>query len=394
MKLRVQLLLHWLACLSLTSVNCFYLNPTNGSPLRVRPIDSKLNYVDARTLISDGGSANQLQQYTKPPKLTTIKTPLKVGVLLLNLGGPETMKDVEGFLYNLFADPDIIRLPTILSLLQKPIAYVIAKRRAPKSSAAYLSIGGGSPIVTYTRAQAELIQSSLRKKGLKDAKCYFAMRYWNPYTEEVLNQMHSDGVNSVVILPLYPQYSISTSGSSLKLLLDIFQSEPSKWGLDKITHTVVPAWYHRPGYVKTMASMIVDVRSSHGNCPQFEVTAAYFLYRLPVYDTKATEGLLCSRDGERSARSVQRPRSSCELHRSGRPLPETHRGVCEAHQQGGVSAVVVRPDKASGHIQRARAAVSWRDVRQQWRSSRHTVPLVLPEPSGARAVATVSDVTI
>ena len=264
-KLRVLSLVQWLACFSLTSVDCFYLNPTsrNGSPL-----DSKLNYVNTRTSPAEGGTANQLQQSTKPPKLITVKTPLKVGVLLLNLGGPETMKDVEGFLYNLFADPDIIRLPAILSFLQKPIAYVIAKRRAPKSSSAYLSIGGGSPIVTYTRAQAELIQSSLRKKGLKDAKCYFAMRYWNPYTEEVLDQMHSDGVNSVVILPLYPQYSISTSGSSLKLLLDIFQSEPNKWGLDKITHTVVPAWYHRPGYVKTMASLIVDVRFPHDHCPE------------------------------------------------------------------------------------------------------------------------------
>ena len=72
---------------------------------------------------------------------------MKLGVLLLNLGGPESQADVEGFLYNLFADPDIIRLPSFLSILQKPLAYFIAKRRAPKSSAAYQSIGGGSPIV-------------------------------------------------------------------------------------------------------------------------------------------------------------------------------------------------------------------------------------------------------
>lgn len=75
----------------------------------------------------------------------------KLGVLFLNLGGPETLKDVEGFLYNLFADPDIIRLPRCMSLLQKPLAWFIAKRRAPKSSIAYQSIGGGSPIVKYTK---------------------------------------------------------------------------------------------------------------------------------------------------------------------------------------------------------------------------------------------------
>ena len=143
------------------------------------------------------------------------------------------MEDVEGFLYNLFADPDIIRLPTFLSLLQKPIAYAIAKRRAPKSSAAYLSIGGGSPIVKYTKAQADLIEASLISKGL-DAKCYFAMRYWNPYTEEVLEQMEKDGINTMVVIPLYPQYSISTSGSSLKLLEDIFNDQPEKWGPEKV----------------------------------------------------------------------------------------------------------------------------------------------------------------
>ena len=86
-------------------------------------------------------------QYAANDAISGIQSDVKVGVLLLNLGGPETTQDVEGFLYNLFADPDIIRLPSFLSLLQKPIAYFIAKRRAPKSTAAYQSIGGGSPIV-------------------------------------------------------------------------------------------------------------------------------------------------------------------------------------------------------------------------------------------------------
>ena len=174
---------------------------------------------------------------------------LKLGVLLLNLGGPTKKEDVEGFLYNLFVDPDIIRLPPFLSFLQKPIAYVIAKRRAPQSIAAYESIGGGSPIVMYTQAQADLIQAALCAKGL-DAKCYFAMRYWNPYTEESLEAMRKDGINSIVILPLYPQYSISTSGSSLKLLQDIFYQQPEIWGSDKVQHTVVPSWYYRRGYIR------------------------------------------------------------------------------------------------------------------------------------------------
>lgn len=187
---------------------------------------------------------------------------MKLGVLLLNLGGPENMGDVEGFLFNLFADPDIIRLPPFISFLQKPLAYFIAKRRAPQSSLAYESIGGGSPIVKYTGAQAELIEKDLMERGF-DAKCYFAMRYWNPYTEEVLEQMQEDGVNTLVVAPLYPQYSISTSGSSLKLLRDIFLRKPQVWGPEKVLHTVVPAWYYRKGYVRAMARLILSEVASY-----------------------------------------------------------------------------------------------------------------------------------
>lgn len=130
--------------------------------------------------------------------------------------------------------------------------------RVAKSSEAYKSIGGGSPIVKYTQAQADLVQASLRKRGFQKAKCYFAMRYWHPYTEETLAQMQNDGVNTLVIVPLYPQYSISTSGSSLKLLQDIFYKSPEIWGPDKLAHTVVPSWYNRAGYINVMAKLIVN----------------------------------------------------------------------------------------------------------------------------------------
>jgi len=182
------------------------------------------------------------------------KPDVKLGVLLLQLGGPERTEDVEGFLYNLFADPDIIRLPALISGLQKPLAYVISKRRAPKSKAAYASIGGGSPIVKYTAAQAEGVEKVLRQDMGLDAKCYVAMRYWHPFTHEALEQMRKDGVNSVVVVPLYPQFSISTSGSSLRVLQDLFFKDAPRWG--KISHTVVPAWYDRPGYVQAMGRLI------------------------------------------------------------------------------------------------------------------------------------------
>lgn len=178
----------------------------------------------------------------------------KVGVLLLNLGGPEKGDDVEGFLYNLFADPDIIRLPAPLAPLQSVIALGISKRRAPKSREAYNSIGGGSPILKYSNAQASLITKSLMENHGIDAKCYVGMRYWKPYTEEALDEIVRDGVNALVIVPLYPQFSISTSGSSLRVLQEEFVKRADLY--NGMTHTVVPSWYDRPGYVQCMADLI------------------------------------------------------------------------------------------------------------------------------------------
>jgi protoporphyrin/coproporphyrin ferrochelatase len=158
------------------------------------------------------------------------------------------------FLYNLFADPDIIRLPGPLSLLQNAIAMFIAKRRAPKSRAAYESIGGGSPILMYTNAQADLVAKSLEERyGLK-VNTYIGMRYWKPFTEDALDKISNDGIEALVILPLYPQFSISTSGSSLRVLQEEFSKHSSRYG--DMVHTVVPAWYDRPGYIKAMADLI------------------------------------------------------------------------------------------------------------------------------------------
>ncbi|CAM9757452.1 unnamed protein product, partial [Choristocarpus tenellus] len=181
---------------------------------------------------------------------------LNLGVLLLNLGGPESQEDVEPFLYNLFADPDIIRLPRLLQWLQAPIAKIISARRAPKSKSAYASIGGGSPIVPWTNAQAVAIGDELCAKGMRGAKCYVAMRYWYPFTEDALREIENDGVNALVIIPLYPQFSISTSGSSLRVLNKEFTSRPEKWGPKQVVHTVVPSWYDRPGYVNAVANLV------------------------------------------------------------------------------------------------------------------------------------------
>ncbi len=134
----------------------------------------------------------------------------KIGVLLLNLGGPEKPEDVLPFLYNLFSDRQIIQLGP--SLLQKPLAALIARRRAPASIANYKKIGGGSPIGRITASQAKALADSLAGDG--DFMVRPCMRYWHPFAGQVLQEMVRAGVRELICLPLYPHYSRATSGSS------------------------------------------------------------------------------------------------------------------------------------------------------------------------------------
>ncbi|HEY9629664.1 MAG TPA: ferrochelatase [Coleofasciculaceae cyanobacterium] len=176
----------------------------------------------------------------------------RVGVLLLNLGGPDQLEDVRPFLFNLFSDPEIIRLP--FTWLQKPLAWLISTNRARKSQENYKLIGGGSPLRRITEEQAQSLQESLKQKG-QDAQVYIGMRYWHPFTEEAIARIKRDGIEHLVILPLYPQFSISTSGSSFRLLEKIWQEDPT---LNQIDHTVISSWFDRPGYLQAMADLIAQ----------------------------------------------------------------------------------------------------------------------------------------
>jgi protoporphyrin/coproporphyrin ferrochelatase len=198
----------------------------------------------------------------------------RVGVLLLNLGGPEQLSDVRPFLYNLFSDPEIIRIP--FKWLQKPLAWFISTSRASKSQENYRQIGGGSPLRRITEEQGNALQQVLRDQGM-DATVYIGMRYWNPFTEEAIAQIKRDGVEDLVVLPLYPQFSISTSGSSFRILEDLWKEDPE---LQKINYTVIPSWYDRPGYVESMADL---VRQELDHCanPQ-EATVFFSAHGVPV----------------------------------------------------------------------------------------------------------------
>jgi protoporphyrin/coproporphyrin ferrochelatase len=138
----------------------------------------------------------------------------KIGVVLLNLGGPDSLDAVEPFLFNLFNDPEIINFP-LSFLFRKRLAKLISTRRAPSIQEQYLKIGGKSPIVDLTNRQAEILEKNLQAKGV-DARVYVAMRYWRPFTEDAIREIEKDGIKKVILLPLYPQFSKATTGSSFK----------------------------------------------------------------------------------------------------------------------------------------------------------------------------------
>ncbi len=183
----------------------------------------------------------------------------RVGVLLLNLGGPDQLEDVGPFLFNLFSDPEIIRIP--FPSLQKPLAWLISTLRTKKSQENYQQIGGGSPLRQITEAQAQALQEQLQAKG-QASQVYIGMRYWHPFTEEAIARIKRDRIDHLVILPLYPQFSISTSGSSFRLLERIWREDPR---LASIEYTVIPSWYKQPGYLQAMAQLIAQELNSFSN---------------------------------------------------------------------------------------------------------------------------------
>jgi ferrochelatase len=141
------------------------------------------------------------------------RTARRLGIVLFQLGGPDTLEAIEPFLYNLFCDPDIIDFP-FARVGRKPLAKLISTTRARKVQHHYATIGGGSPIRRHTEQQARALETELRSQGL-DAHCFVAMRYWHPFTAEAIAQLRAAECDEVVLLPLYPHYSSTTTGSSL-----------------------------------------------------------------------------------------------------------------------------------------------------------------------------------
>lgn len=190
------------------------------------------------------------------------------GIILLNLGGPDSIGAVKPFLYNLFSDRQIIQLGP--SFMQKPIAWMISNMRAKKSEQYYRLIGGKSPIYEITRAQAKALEESLNQKSAVSSqqsiphhppltkegdqegvffRVYVGMRYWHPLIEEVIPEIYKNGIKKILALSLYPQYSMATSGSSFSKLKQVVADFPIKI-------FCVESWFDHPSYINSLVETI------------------------------------------------------------------------------------------------------------------------------------------
>jgi ferrochelatase len=171
----------------------------------------------------------------------------KTGILLLNLGGPDSLEAVRPFLIRLFSDREIIRLPGG-PIGQWFIGRMIAYGRTKEVQENYAHIGGSSPIVCWSTLQGRGLVERLRARG-HDVEFAMAMRYWHPTTDEALDELERAGCTRLLALTMYPHYSIATTGSSMAELRRVLRRRRSTLPLDS-----VEAWYDHPSYLDAMAA--------------------------------------------------------------------------------------------------------------------------------------------
>jgi ferrochelatase len=169
-----------------------------------------------------------------------------LGIVLFQLGGPDTLEAIQPFLFNLFCDPDIIDFP-FARIGRRPLARLVSATRAKKVQHHYAVIGGGSPIRKFTEIQARALECRLRALGV-NARCFVAMRYWHPFTVEAIQKLQDARCDEVVLLPLYPHYSSTTTGSSLNEWNRHFRGD--------IPARLVPSFYRDERYLDSLVEKI------------------------------------------------------------------------------------------------------------------------------------------
>ncbi|MBN3295519.1 HEMH protein, partial [Amia calva] len=200
----------------------------------------------------------------------------KTGILMLNMGGPEKLDDVHDFLFRLFMDRDLMTLP-----VQNKLAPFIAKRRTPKIQEQYSRIGGGSPIRMWTTLQGEGMVKLLDEISPETAphKFYIGFRYVHPLTEEAIEEMEKDGVERAIAFTQYPQYSCSTTGSSLNA---IYRYYSSRGGKSKMSWSVIDRWPTHPLLIECFAEHILKELEKFPVEKRDDVVILFSAHSLPM----------------------------------------------------------------------------------------------------------------
>ncbi len=194
-----------------------------------------------------------------------------VALILLNMGGPDSLEAVEPFLYNLFSDRELIQLPAG-SLLQKPFARLISHFRAKKVVENYRAIGGKSPLLEWTRKQAEGIANLLGERF----RPFVIMRYWRPRAEDVLTRIKEEGIQTAVVLSMYPHYTGATTGSSVK----DFRAAVARV-YPELEFQLIEEWYDWPGYVEALANRVNEGLDSFHDLMRDDVQILFSAHALP-----------------------------------------------------------------------------------------------------------------
>jgi protoporphyrin/coproporphyrin ferrochelatase len=201
---------------------------------------------------------------------------VKTGIVMMNLGGPANLDEVEPFLLELFADREIIQLP-----FQRWLGPFIARRRAPKVRGLYQKIGGGSPILRYTRAQGEGMVARLDRLSPETAPhgYYVAFRYVQPKSEDALRAMAQDGVQRAVAFTQYPQFSCSTTGSSLN---ELWRAADRTGLREAFEWSIIDRWPIHPGFVDAMAETVREGLEQFDPAQRDQVLLLFSAHSLPL----------------------------------------------------------------------------------------------------------------
>ena len=192
-------------------------------------------------------------------------------LILLNMGGPDSLQAVRPFLYNLFSDRDLIQLPAG-ALLQKPFAWLISRLRAPEVRANYAAIGGKTPLLEWTEKQAA---GTARLLG-DMVKPYVIMRYWRPRAEEVLRQVKADGIEQAIVLSMYPHYTGATTGSSVRDF-----AKAAARICPELQYRLIEEWYDWPGYLDSLANRVREGLEKFHELARDEILVLFSAHALP-----------------------------------------------------------------------------------------------------------------